>query len=125
MTRRLKKLHLATFLVLVGFLATTITGCSNKPDSIAGRVYWYQCYWVGGPNDFSPYAEFNDGGVLVHHDDTATITGTWSNVEETVIWTLNNPPKNTSFRGTYDRKAIQGNISDDLGGSGWFQGSRR
>jgi hypothetical protein len=102
-----------------------LTGCDNTPDTIEGRAYNYQCYWDGGPNDFSPYGEFNSGGILVHHDDTATINGTWSNVEETVVWTLNNPPKNTRFRGTYDKNGISGNISDDLGATGWFQGARR
>jgi hypothetical protein len=109
--------------VLLLCLIATMSSCTRKVDSPAGREYWYQCLWTGGPNDFSPWGEFKDGGVLVHHDDTATIQGTWSNVEETVIWTLNNPPKNTRFRGTFDSKHIEGNITDDQGRTGIFQGS--
>jgi hypothetical protein len=98
-----------------------MAGCS-KTTKIEGKSYYYQCFWEGGPNDFSPYGEFKSGGVMVHHDDTATITGTWNNVEETVTWVLNNPPKNTRFRGTFDRKHLDGNITDDLGNKAWFQG---
>jgi hypothetical protein len=83
------------------------SSCAQKSlTPLEGRAYNYQCYWENGPNDFSPYGEFNAAGILIHHDDTGTITGSWSNVAETVIWTLNNPPKNTSFRGTFDRKGI-------------------
>jgi hypothetical protein len=99
--------------------------CKRKPASPEGRIYWYQSFWEGGPSDFSPYGEFKEGGAFVHHDDTATFTGTWSNVEETVVWSINNPPKNTRFRGTFEDKGINGNMEDDLGGKGWFQGSRR
>lgn len=105
-------------------LAMALTAC-NKPNTIAGRSYNYQCIWDGIPTDFSPCGEFQEGGTVIHHDDTATITGTWTNVEETVIWQLNNPPKNTEFRGTYDKNGIAGNIRDDLGATGIFQGARR
>lgn len=108
--------------VLLLIVVLSATGCKTEPDTPSGRAYWLQCLWTGGPNDFSPWAEFNAGGVLVHHDDTATIQGTWSNVEETVVWTLNNPPKNTSFRGTYDKEHVEGNMNDDLGRTGIFQG---
>jgi hypothetical protein len=122
--KRRSKLYLLA-VGLLGLAVFTLSSCNDKLVEIEGRSYNYQCYWDGGPNDFSPYGEFNAGGVLVHHDDTATITGTWSNVEETVIWTLNNPPKNTRFRGTFDKKGIAGNITDDLGGTGIFQGAAR
>ena len=125
MNRRFENACFAVCFVAVSLLTTFFSGCEKEPDTIEGRAYNYQCYWENGPNDFSPYGEFNAGGILVHHDDTGTINGTWSNVAETVIWTLNNPPKNTSFRGTFDKKGIAGNITDDLGGKGIFQGAVR
>jgi hypothetical protein len=113
------------FMALLGGLSLFwAVGC-KKLNTPSGKSYYYQCYWEGGPNDFSPYGDFNTGGILVHHDDTATIQGTWSNVEETVIWTLNNPPRNTRFRGTYDKNGIAGNITDDLGRKAWFQGDQK
>lgn len=103
------------------FLASS---CERKAFVMEGRAYNYQCIW-NGITDFTPYGEFNAGGVLVHHDDTATIQGTWHNTDYNIYWQLNNPPKFTSFRGTFDDKGISGNISDSLGATGIFQGARR
>jgi hypothetical protein len=125
MKKRFANIRIVLCIALCGSMVATFSGCTKKLETPEGRSYNYQCYWENGPNDFSPYGEFNAGGVLIHHDDTATITGSWSNVAETVIWTLNNPPKNTSFRGTFDRKGISGNITDDLGGEAIFQGAVR
>lgn len=101
-------------------------GCKkDEPYTPLGHEYWYQCIWDGGPTDFSPYAEFKNAGVLVHHDDTATFNGTWTCVEETLEWSIHNPPKNTRFRGFVDQQGVSGTMSDDLGRTGWFQGSRR
>jgi hypothetical protein len=121
MKRNFKKVSPIGLAIALCMSLVWVTGC-NKSTKIEGKTYYYQCYWEGGPNDFSPYGEFKSGGVFVHHDDTATIQGTWNNVEETVTWVLNNPPKNTRFRGTFDRKHIDGNITDDLGHKAFFQG---
>lgn len=125
MKRNIKNLLFAIAYLAIGGGIVTLTGCDNKPDSIAGRTYEVQCIWSHLPTDFSPEADFNDGGALVFRQDSGTVNGTWSNVEETVIWTLNDAPKNTSFRGTYDKNGIAGNITDDLGHTGIFQGARR
>lgn len=122
MKRMFRSVLFATGMSLAGVFA--LTSCNTKPLTPAGREYWYQCFWENGPSDFSPWAEFREGGVLVHHDDTATINGSWTNVDETVQWELENPPKNTKFRGTYDKKGIAGNVTDDLGGKAFFQGAR-
>jgi hypothetical protein len=122
MKRKLNLVSALSIALLLCLSMACMPGCT-KSTSIEGKTYYYQCYWEGGPNDFSPYGEFKAGGVLVHKDDTATIQGTWTNVEETVTWVLNNPPKNTRFRGTFDRKHLDGNITDDLGGKAFFQGS--
>jgi hypothetical protein len=108
-------------ILMGGLLATS---CERKAFVMEGRTYYYQCIW-NGITDFSPYGEFKAGGILVHHDDTSTIQGTWYNNDYNVYWTLNNPPKYTSFRGTFDDKGISGNMSDSLGASGIFQGARR
>lgn len=113
------------FPLLFGLLAMLWLPSCSQPSSPEGRTYWYQCHWDSSVADLSPYGEFQKGGVLVHHDDTATIQGTWSNVEETVTWQLNNPPKNTKFRGTFDKNWIAGNVSDDLGRKGTINGARR
>ena len=115
-------LYSLLLMLTIGGISMT-SGC-KKPSTPEGREYWYQSFWEGGPSDFSPWGEFDANGVFVHHDDTATFQGTWSNVEEAVVWSLNNPPRNTRFRGTFDDKAINGNMEDDLGRKGWFQGSR-
>jgi hypothetical protein len=125
MKKFLQKLFLAACCVGAGAMTLSLSSCDNKPETIAGRTYEYQCLWDGGPNDFSPRGTFNEGGTITHTDDTATLSGTWSSVEETVVWTLSNPPKNTRFRGTFDKNGISGNISDDLGRTGIFQGARK
>lgn len=125
MKERIKIMLLATIYVGMGCTVVGLEGCKPEPATVAGRSYNYQCLWTGGPNDFSPYGDFAEGGTMTHHDDTATISGTWSNVEETVIWQLDNPPRNTRFRGTFDKNGMAGNISDDLGATGIFQGDRR
>jgi hypothetical protein len=114
MKRNIKNLLFAIAYLAIGGGIVTLTGCDNKPDSIAGRTYEVQCIWSHLPTDFSPEADFNDGGALVFRQDSGT-----------VIWTLNDAPKNTSFRGTYDKNGIAGNITDDLGHTGIFQGARR
>ena len=117
---------LLVFPLLLGIVAImSLPSCTRQPTTPEGRTYWYQCHWDSVAADLSPYGDFNKGGILVHHDDTATIQGTWSNVNETVVWQLNNPPKNTKFRGTYDKNWIAGNVSDDLGRKGTINGARR
>lgn len=107
-------------------LALALSACQKDvAESIVGRTYGVQCYWTGGPNDFSPKVTFNEGGTVSHRDDTtSSISGTFSVSENTVTWTLSNPPKNTQFRGTFDRKRLDGNVSDDLGNTAIFQGLR-
>jgi hypothetical protein len=107
-------------------LALSLSACNkDKVDSIIGRTYGVQCYWTGGPNDFSPKVTFNEGGTVSHRDDTTSgIAGTFSVSDNTVTWTLDNPPKNTQFRGTFDTKRLDGNVSDDQGNTAIFQGLR-
>ncbi len=117
------------FLIIFALLAClmggiTLSSCERKEYVMEGRSYYYQCI-INGITDFSPYGEFKSGGVLVHHDDTATFQGTWTNNDYTVYWNLNNPPKFTSFRGTFDKNGISGNFSDSLGTTGIFQGARK
>lgn len=121
----MKKSPFGFALVLVGLCIATLPGCNNKPSTPVGRTYEIQCIWSHVPTDFTPEADFNEGNVVVFRQDSGTVNGTWSNVEETVIWSLNNPPNNTSFRGTYDKNGIAGNITDDLGHTGIFQGARK
>ncbi len=117
----IQKLSIGLPIILTIACIFLSTGCKKDP-SPAGRDYWLQIIWAGGPNDLDGYVEFKEGGTLSHHDDTSTQTGTWSNVEEIVIWSLNNPPRNTSFRGTFSKDNIAGNITDDLGRTATFQG---
>lgn len=114
-----------TGLLAIG-LALAFSACDkNKIESINGRTYGVQCYWTGGPNDFSPKVTFNEGGTVSHRDDTtSSLSGTFSVSESTVTWTLDNPPNNTRFRGTFDSKRLDGNVEDDLGNTAIFQGLR-
>lgn len=115
----------SALLILALFSASIITfsGCEKKRYELDGRTYGVQCYWTGGPNDFSPKVTFNSDGTVSHKDDsTSNLAGTWSSSESTVTWKLNNPPKNTRFRGTFDNKRMDGNIEDDLGATAIFQG---
>lgn len=117
----IQKLSIGLPIILTIACIFLSTGC-KKELSPAGRDYWLQILWAGGPNDLDGYVEFKEGGTLVAVDDTSTQTGTWSNVEETIIWSLNNPPRNTSFRATFSKDNIAGNVSDDLGRTATFQG---
>ncbi len=120
--KRSPKLSLALALVSA-FVLLSISSCGNKRFELEGRTYGVQCYWTGGPNDFSPKVTFNVDGTVSHRDDsTSSITGNWSSSEQTVTWTLDNPPKNTRFRGTFDKKRMDGNVEDDLGATAIFQG---
>lgn len=112
-----------SFAFIGAFFMLSLGSCENKRFELEGRTYGVQCYWTGGPNDFSPKVTFNVDGTVSHRDDTTTsMTGTWSSSDETVTWTLNNPPKNTRFRGTFDKRRMDGNVEDDLGAKAAFQG---
>ena len=106
-------------------VVVTSMSCEKQRFDISDRTYGVQCYWTGGPNDFSPKVTFNANGTISHRDDTTSgISGTWTSSEQTVVWTLENPPKNTRFRGNFDSKRLDGSIEDDLGAKAIFQGLR-
>jgi hypothetical protein len=112
-------------MLMIALVATAMfSACELGNPSISGKTCEIQCLWTGGPNDFSPVVQFKSDGTVLHRDDTTSgISGTWTETDGNVFWSLSNPPKNTSFRGSFDNKAINGNISDDLGATGIFQGT--
>jgi hypothetical protein len=117
------KIQLAATFSMAALLALPFLGCKQKPISVEGNTYEVQCIWYGGPTEYNIKVTFNSGNTLVHVDDTASLNGTWSSVEEVIVYTLTNPPKNTEFRGTFDKTGMAGNMRDAVGDSGIFYGA--
>lgn len=112
-------------LLFAALICMFFSACEPKEESIVGRKYGIQCNWTHLTSiDFSPQVTFNEGGTLTQVDDTATWTGTWTETDGTVDWSINNAPKNTRFRGSFDRLHLDGNASDDQGLYATFVGNR-
>ena len=104
--------------------APFISGCKRKAESVAGNHYEFQNFWTSGPGEYNIQVDFNKDKSMTFVNDTASLTGTWNAVEEVLLFTLNNPPNNTAYRGTFDKDGISGNMRDELGDSGIFYGAR-